>query len=196
MACVSFGTPFMSSSQPLTELEGRLSQLERRVVRQQRTIIALLICALCAVGATRAISQSAGEQLTVRTLNIVGSDGKLRAILSGDASLNAGGGSLALLDSRGDVRLGLMAKPGGGSVSVFDGRARPMAILGARDDEGALSLASGRSGARVSVAVTPRVSGLTVAGANGRQQLVTGADGTGGMTQMFDARGQLKKRLP
>jgi len=186
----------MSSSQPLNELEARLVQLERRVQRQQKTITALLVGALCAVGATRAISQGAGEQLTVRTLNIVGADGKLRAVLSGDASLNAGGGSLALLDSRGDVRLGLMAKPGGGSVSVFDARAHPMAILGAREDEGALSLASNRCQSRVSVAVTPRVSGLTVAGANGKQQLVAGADYAGGMTQMFDVRGQLKKRLP
>lgn len=159
-------------------------------------MIALLVGALVSVAATRAISQNQSNQLTLRTLNIVGSDGKLRAVLSGDPALNAQGGSLALLDSRGDVRLGLMATRSGGSLSVFDARARPMAILGAKDNEGALSLASGNSKSRVSVAVTPRMSGLTVAGVNGREQLVAGADGSGGLAQIFDSRGQLKKRLP
>ncbi len=186
--------------QPQTELDSTLEQrlfsLERRVKRQQLTLLALCVGALVAVAATRAISQNQGNELTVRTLNIVGSDGKLRAVLSGDAALNAQGGSLALLDARGDVRLGLMATKSGGSLSVFDARARPMAILGAKDDEGALSLSSSRSQSRVSVAVTPQVSGLTVAGANGQQQLVAGADGNGGLAQIFDTHGQLKKRLP
>ncbi len=182
--------------QPQSSLEQRLLLLERRIKRQQITMLALLVGALISVAATRAVSQNGGNELTVRTLNIVGSDGKLRAVLSGDAALNAQGGSLALLDSRGDVRLGLMANKGGGSVSVFDGRARPMAILGAKDDQGALSLASGRSQSRVSVAVTPQMSGLTVAGTSGQQQLVAGADANGGLAQIFDARGQLKKRLP
>ncbi len=177
-------------------LEQRLLHLERRVRGQQLIMLALLAGALLAVAATRAASQNRGDQLTLRTLNIVGSDGKLRAVLSGDPSLNAQGGSLALLDSRGDVRLGLMATKSGGSLSVFDARARPMAILGAKDDEGALSLASGKSKSRVSVAVTARMSGLTVAGVNGREQLVAGADGSGGLAQIFDSRGQLKKRLP
>lgn len=186
--------------QPQTQLDSTLEQrlisLERRVKRQQVTMLALLVGALVSVAATRAISQNQGNQLTLHTLNIVGSDGKLRAVLSGDAALNAQGGSLALLDSRGDVRLGLMATKGGGSLSVFDAHAHPMAILGAKDDEGALSLASGNSKSRVSVAVTPLMSGLTVAGANGREQLVAGADASGGLAQVFDTHGQLKKRLP
>lgn len=186
--------------QPQTQLdssfEQRLISLERRLKRQQLTMLALLVGSVLAVAATRAVSQNGGNQLTLRTLNIVGNDGKLRAVLSGDPSLNAQGGSLALLDSHGDVRLGLMATKSGGSLSVFDAHARPMAILGAKDDEGALSLASGKSKSRVSVAVTAKMSGLTVAGVNGREQLVAGADGSGGLAQVFDSRGILKKRLP
>lgn len=187
----------MPSSQPSSfELELRLSQLERRVRRQQFSMLALLVGSLVAVGATRAISQNSAREMTLSTLNIVGSDGKLRAVLSGDARLNKDGGSLALVDNAGNVRLGLMASKSGGSVSIFDPKNRPTAMLGSTEEEGALSLASGRSKAKVNVVVTPGVSGIVVAGRNGREHLVAGADENGGLAQFYDFDGHLKAQMP
>ncbi len=187
----------MPSSQPtLNELELRLLQLERRVRRQHFSMLALLVGAFVAVGATRAISQNNARELTLTTLNIVGSDGKLRAVLSGDARLNKEGGSLALVDNTGVVRLGLMASKGGGSVSIFDPNNRPTAMMGSTNDEGAVSLASNRSKSKVNVVVTPDVSGVVVAGRNGREHFVAGADGNGGLAQFYDFDGRLKTQLP
>ena len=179
-------------------LEGRLAQLERRVRRQQMLLLALFVGAVVAVGATRALSQNGekGRELTLTTLNIVGADGRLRAVLSGDARLNKDGGSLALVDNAGAVRVGLMASKGGGSVSLFDGVNRPTALLGSTDDQGALSLSSVRSKSKVSVVVTPGVSGVVVAGRNGRQQFVAGADESGGMARCYDFEGHLRGQVP
>ena len=187
----------MPSSQPSPfELELRLARLEKRVRHQQLSMLALLIVAVVAVGATRAISQNNAREMTLSTLNIVGSDGKLRAVLSGDARLNKDGGSLALVDNAGNVRLGLMASKSGGSVSIFDPQNHPTAMLGSTEDEGAVSLASGRSKSRVNVVVTPGVSGMVVAGRNGREHFVAGADENGGLAQFYDFDGRLKSQLP
>ncbi len=183
------------SSSPVS-LEERLERLESQVRRQRITMLVLLAGAAVAVSATRAISQSSTRELTVSTLNIVGSDGKLRAVLSGDARLNKDGGSLALVDNAGNVRLGLMASKSGGSVSIFDPNNRPTAMLGSTNDEGAVSLSSGRSKARVNVVVTPAVSGVVVSGSNGREHFVAGADQSGGIAQFYDFDGRLKQQLP
>jgi len=187
----------MPSSQPSPfELELRLARLEKRVRFQQFSLVALVISAFVAVGATRAISQNNSREMTLSTLNIVGSDGRLRAVLSGDARLNKDGGSLALVDNAGNVRLGLMASKSGGSVSIFDPQNRPTAMLGSTEDEGAVSLASGRSKSKVNVVVTPGVSGMVVAGRNGREHFVAGADENGGLAQFYDFDGRLKSQLP
>ncbi|RYX85642.1 hypothetical protein EON83_04700 [bacterium] len=185
--------PTSSSSH---SLEARLERLESQVRRQRLTMLALLVGAVVAVSATRAISQNGTRELTVSTLNIVGSDGKLRAVLSGDARLNKDGGSLALVDNSGNVRLGLMASKSGGSVSIFDTNNQPTAMLGSTNDEGAVSLSSVRSKARVNVVVTPNVSGVMVAGSNGRENFVAGADERGGLAQFYDADGRLKAQMP
>ncbi len=179
-------------------LEGRLALLERRVRRQQLLLLALFVGAVVAVGATRALSQGGSNprEMTLTTLNIVGSDGKLRAVLSGDARLNKDGGSLALVDNAGAVRVGLVASKGGGSVSIFDAQNRPTALLGSTDDQGALSLASARSKSRVSVVVTPGVSGVVVSGRNGREQFVAGSDEGGGMARCYDFEGKLRGEVP
>lgn len=184
------------TSSPSSLLEIRLERLEKQVRRQHLTIITLLVGAAVAVGATRAVSQSNAREMTLSTLNIVGSDGKLRAVLSGDARLNKDGGSLALVDNTGNVRVGLMAARTGGSVSIFDPNNRPMAMLGSTDDEGAVSLASVRSKAKVDVVVTPSVSGVVVAGSNGREHFVAGADQNGGLAQIYDFDGRLKMQIP
>ena len=134
--------------------------------------------------------------MTLTTLNIVGPDGKLRAVLSGDARLNKDGGSLALVDNEGAVRVGVMASKGGGSVSIFDANNHPTALLGSTNDEGALSLGSARSKSKVGVVVTPGVSGVVVSGRNGREQFVAGADESGGMTQCYDLEGKLRGQVP
>ena len=196
VVCATFIAASMQSQSSSPSLEARLARLESQVRRQRVTMLALLVGAAVAVSATRAISQSGARELTVSTLNIVGPDGKLRAVLSSDARLNKDGGSLALLDNAGNVRLGLMASKSGGSVSIFDPSNRPTAMLGSTNDEGAVSLSSVRSKARVNVVVTPDVSGVLVSGSNGREHFVAGSDERGGIAQFYDFDGHLKQQMP
>lgn len=177
------------------QLETRLNQLEKQLKRQKITTIALFIGAIVAVSATRVVSQNQAREMTLRTLKIVGADGKVKVLISGDA-MNKDGGAIAVFDNRGNVRLGLMASSKGGNVSILREDREPMAILGFDGDGGSLGLAANGSKTQVNIAATKDVSGLVVSGPNGKEHIVAGADKTGGVVQLYDFGGKLKKQLP
>ncbi len=185
-----------------SSLETRLDQLEKQVKRQKLTTLALGIGALVAVSATRVLSQQPApatalmpRDLTVRNLKIVGADGKVKVLIAGDA-LNKDGGGIAVFDNAGRVRLGLMASSKGGNISILRDDSEPMAILGFDGDGGSLGLAANGSQTQVNIAATKDVSGLVVSGPNGKEHIVAGADKTGGVVQLYDFGGKLKKQLP
>ncbi|MBW3637703.1 MAG: hypothetical protein KY445_14755, partial [Armatimonadetes bacterium] len=103
----------------LSPLEIRLNNLEKQLKRQKITTIALFLGAIVAVSATRVVSQNAAREMSLRTLKIVGADGKTKVLISGDVAMNKDGGSIAVLDNKQNVRLGLMADAKGGSVSIL-----------------------------------------------------------------------------
>ena len=177
------------------DLETRLSLLETQLKRQKITTIALGVAALVAVSATRVVSQNEAREMTLRTLKIVGNDGRVKVLISGDA-MNKDGGAIAVLDNKGNVRVGLMASAKGGNVSILREDREPMAILGFDGEGGSLGLAAQGSKTQVNIAATKSVSGMVVNGSNGREQMVAGADKTGGVVQMFDFGGKLKWQLP
>lgn len=176
-------------------LETRISLLENQLKRQKTTQLAILVGAVIAISATRVVSQNQAREMTLRTLKIVGSDGKVKVLISGDA-MNKDGGSIAVFDNKGNVRLGLMASPKGGNISILRENREPMAILGFDGDGGSLSLAAAGSQTQVNIAATKDVSGLVVSGPNGKEHIVAGADKTGGVVQLYDFGGKLKKQLP
>lgn len=186
----------MKGVNELIPLQTRLEQLEKQLKRQKMTTLALFIGAIVAVSATRVVSQAPQTELTLRTLKIVGTDGKTKVIISGDPQMNREGGAIAVMDNKENVRLGLMAGAKGGNVSVLREDAEPMAILGYDGDGGLLSLASNNSKTQVNLAATKDVSGLVVSGPNGKEHLVAGADKNGGVVQLYNFGGQLKKQLP
>ncbi|PQV64437.1 hypothetical protein B1R32_105118 [Abditibacterium utsteinense] len=177
-------------------LELRLTQLEKQLKRQKTTTLALFIGSILAVSATRVISQNSKSELSLRTLKIVGADGKTKVLISGDAAMNKEGGAIAVFDNKENVRLGLMASSKGGNVSILRNDSEPMAILGFDGDGGTLGLAANGSKTQVNVAATKDVSGMVVSGPNGKEHIVAGADKTGGVVQLYDFAGQLKKQLP
>ncbi len=180
----------------LSPLEIRLNNLEKQLKRQKITTIALFLGAIVAVSATRVVSQNSAREMSLRTLKIVGSDGKTKVLISGDVAMNKDGGSIAVLDNKENVRLGLMADAKGGSVSILRDDAEPMAILGFDGDGGLIGLSSNGSKTQVSVAATKEVSGLVVSGPNGKENIIAGADKSGGVVQLFDVGGKLKRQLP
>jgi hypothetical protein len=177
-------------------LEIRLTQLENQLKRQKLTTLALFIGAVIAVSATRVVSQNSAREMSLRTLKIVGSDGKTKVLISGDAAMNRDGGSIAVFDNKDHVRVGLIADAKGGSVSILRDDAEPMAILGFDGDGGLLGLSSNGSKTQINVAATKDVSGLVVNGPSGKENLVVGADKSGGVVQLFDVAGKLKQQLP
>ncbi len=177
-------------------LETRLNQLEKQLKRQKMTTLALLAAVILAVSATRVVSQNSKSELSLRTLKIVGADGKVKVLISGDAAMNKEGGAIAVFDNKENVRLGLMASSKGGNVSILRNDSEPMAILGFDGDGGTLGLASNGSKTQVNVAATKDVSGMVVSGPNGKEHIVAGADKTGGVVQLYDFGGALKKQLP
>lgn len=182
-----------------SSIELRLATLETQLKRQKLTTLALLVGAIIAVSATRVVSQNsatqAAREMTLQTLKIVGKDGKVRVLISGEA-MNRDGGAIAVFDNAGHVRLGLMATPKGGNVSILRADREPMAILGFDGDGGSLGLAANGSKTQVNIAATKDVSGLVVSGPNGKEHIVAGADKTGGVVQLYDVGGKLKKQLP
>lgn len=176
-------------------LEIRLLRLEKQLKRQRLTMLALFTGAVLAVLATRVVSQNEAREMTLRTLKIVGADGKIKVLISGDA-MNKDGGAIAVFDNRTNVRLGLMASSKGGNISILREDREPMAILGFDGTGGSIGLAANGSKTQVNLAATKDVSGLVVSGVNGKEQLVTGADKSGGVVQMFDVSGKLKRQLP
>lgn len=179
-----------------SSLELRLTQLEKQLKRQKITTLALLAGAILAVSATRVVSQNSKSELSLRTLKIVGADGKTKVLISGDAKMNKEGGAIAVFDNKENVRLGLMASLQGGNVSILRNDSEPMAILGFDGDGGTLGLAANGSKTQVNVAATKDVSGMVVSGPNGKEHIVAGADKTGGVVQLYDFGGTLKKQLP
>lgn len=177
-------------------LEHQIESLRRDLKRQKITTLALFVGAVVAVSATRVVSQNAAREMSLRTLKIVGADGKTKVIISGDAAMNRDGGSIAVLDNKENVRLGLMADAKGGSVSILRDDAEPMAILGFDGNGGLLGLSSNGSKTQVNLAATKEVSGLVVNGPSGKENLVAGADKSGGVVQWFDVEGKLKRQLP
>ncbi|RYG56643.1 hypothetical protein EON80_29150 [bacterium] len=71
-----------------------------------------------------------------------------------------------------------------------------MAILGFDGDGGSLALSANDSKTQVNVAATNDLAGLSVAGPNGKEHLMAGADKNGGMVQLYDFGGKLEKKLP
>lgn len=177
------------------DLETRLTSLENQLKRQKITTLALCIGAIVAISATRVVSQNEARELTLRTLKIVGKDGKVRVLIAGDA-LSKDGGGLAVFDSAGKPRVGIMASPSGGQVSILGQESEPMAILGFDGQSGSLGLSTQGSKTAVNLAATKKVSGLVVSGADGKPQLVAGADKNGGVVQVYDGNGKLKKQWP
>ncbi len=176
-------------------LEIRLDSLEKQLKRQKITTLALCIGAVVAISATRVVSQNEARELTLRSLKIVGNDGKVRVLIAGDA-LGKEGGGLAVFDSAGKPRVGVMASSNGGQISILGEDSEPMAILGFDGQSGSLGLSAQGSRTAVNLAATKKVSGLVVSGADGRQQLVAGADKNGGVVQVYAGNGKLKKQLP
>jgi hypothetical protein len=177
-------------------IEARLNQLEKQLKRQRISTLALFIGAVIAVSATRVVSQNSASALTARTLKIVGADGKTKILLSGDAQMNRDGGAIAVFDNRGQARLGLMAAERGGNISIFREDGEPMTMLGFDGAGGTLKLVSNGAKTQVNLAATKEVSGLVVSGPNGKENMVAGADKNGGVVQLFDFSGQLKRQLP
>lgn len=181
------------------DLETRLTSLETQLKRQKLTTLALLVGAILAISATRVVSQNEARDLTrdltLRSLKIVGKDGKVRVLIAGDA-LSKDGGGLAVFDNAGQPRVGLLASSNGGQVSILGPNSEPMAILGFDGESGSLGLSTPSSKTQVNLAATKSVSGLVVSGTNGQQQLVTGGDKNGGVVQVYDANGKLKQQLP
>lgn len=180
-------------------LEFRLEQLEQQLKRQKITMLALVVGALVAISATRVVSQnsaaSAAREMTLRTLKIVGSDGKVKVLISGDTMTKDGGG-IAVFNQAGQVRLGLMATSQGGNVSVLGDNGEPMAILGFDGDGGSLGLSAKDSKSQVNIAATKNVAGLVASGPNGKKHLVASADKSGGVVQLSDSGGKLVRQLP
>lgn len=179
--------------QTQTQLQNRLDQLEKQLARQQWTNVALLMGALIAVGATRVVSQNSTRELSVQTLKIVGKDGRVKAILTGDGALNASGGALFLFDNKGNPTLAALSDAKGASVSLLDEKAAPRAVLGYDGDGGLLGLSARNSKAKVDLAASKALAGVVVSGPNGAQSAVIGGDNSGGMAEIYDAGGKLKK---
>lgn len=177
-------------------LETQVEQLRRDLKRQKLTTIALFIGAIVAVSATRVVSQSSTRDLTLRTLKIVGADGKTKVLISGDAATNKEGGAIAIFDNKENVRVGVLAEAKGGNVSILGDNAEPMAMLGYSGEGGSLGLSAQGSRTQVSVAATKDVSGLVVAGPNGKEHIVAGTDKNGGLVQLYDFGGKLKRQIP
>ncbi|HEX8463871.1 MAG TPA: hypothetical protein VF627_04570 [Abditibacterium sp.] len=177
-------------------IEARLNSLEKQLKRQKLTTLCLFLSAIVAVSATRVVSQNSASSLSLRTLRIVGADGKTKVLLSGEAPMNRDGGAIAVFDNRGKARLGLMAAEKGGNISIFREDGEPMTILGFDGAGGTLKLASNGSKTQVNLAATKAVSGLIVSGPGGHENIVAGADKSGGVVQLFDAGGQLKRQMP
>lgn len=177
-------------------LESQVELLRRDLKRQKLTTIALFVGAIIAVSATRVVSQTPVRDLTLRTLRIVGADGKAKVLISGNPSMNKDGGSIAILDNNGKVRVGMMAIERGGNISILREDAEPMAILGYDGAGGSLTMASNGSRTRVNVAATKEISGLVVSGPNGKEHIVAGGDKNGGVVQLYDFGGKLKRQLP
>ncbi|RYG56391.1 hypothetical protein EON80_29420, partial [bacterium] len=164
-------------------LETQVELLRRDLKRQKLTTIALFIGAIIAVSATRVVSQTSSRELTLRTLKIVGADGKTKILITGDPGTNKEGGAIALFDNKDNVRVGLLAESKGGTASVYGAGAEPMAILGFDGDGGSLALSANDSKTQVNVAATNDLAGLSVVGPNGKEHLMAGAEKSGGMVQ-------------
>ena len=177
-------------------IEQQIESLRRDLKRQKITTLALFIGAVLAVSATRVVSQNSPREMSLRTLKIVGADGKTKILLSGDTAVNADGGTIAVFDNRENVRIGLMAQAKGGQVSVLGEDSEPMAILGFDGDGGVVALSASGSKTQINLAATKTLSGLVMNGPNGKEHIVAGADKSGGVVQLFDSAGKLKKQIP
>jgi hypothetical protein len=177
-------------------LETQVELLRRDLKRQKLTTIALLIGGLLAVSATRVVSQNNSREMTLRALKIVGADGKTKVLISGDAAVNKDGGAIAIFDNKENARVGIIADAKGGNLSILREDSEPMAILGYDGEGGSLGLSANGSKTQVNVAATKDVSGLVVSGPNGKEHIVAGTDKTGGVVELYDFSGKLKKRMP
>ena len=199
-------------------LSHEIQTLRRELSRQRALSTVLLLAGLLIGSASRVFSQAPpSRDLTLHSLKIVGLDGKTRVLLSGDEAVNKNGGAIALFDNNEAPRIGLMAAPGGGNVSVLRADGEPMAVIGA-DNEGGLvaltavagkgkvniaavrlgvglNLVSSDGTSQVNLAADAQGSGLQVR-AKGKNILLAGGDKLGGVLEIYDPTGKLKKRLP
>lgn len=205
---------------PLSDrtVEMELSHLRRDLKRQKMATCALFGIALVGTFSARGLTQApAPRDLTVRTLKIVGSDGKPRALISGDAAVNKDGGAVVLFDARGVPRIGLMAGPNGSNISLLNGAGDPIALLAADIDGGSMGLTSASGAGKVNMAAVNKGVGLNMVAADGKTEvnvaadaegsglqvhnsgksvMMAGGDKLGGVIEVYGANGVLKKRLP
>jgi len=209
-------TAFMTPATP--DLQTQLNTLRRDLKRQRIMNICLAAGAILAVSAERVVSQPAApEDISVRTLRIVGVDGRPRVIISSDPTFNPAGGSIALMDNSGKARLGLMAATDGGSVALYRDDAEPVALLGADKGGGSLSIAPNSGNGRLSmyslpggmainmvsndekksvkIAAGDTSSALQFRGAHNQNYLLVGANGNGGVVAIFNKNGEMKRHL-
>ena len=209
----------MNPSHPSNALHHEIAGLRRELQRQRWFTLAVAVGAVTLACASRVTSQPAPvTEMTLKTLRIMGPDGRVRVLLSGDPVLNSAGGSVALFDTEGHVRLGLMGAAGGGSVAIIRDDSEPAAMFGAdaqggmftlsnNSGKGKLTLAAVRGGvglklvsndARsvVSLAADTPNCGLYVKGDSGRISCVAGSNKTGGVLALYDRMGHVKRHLP
>lgn len=202
----------------LSELEVELASLRRDLKRQRVFGLALAVAAVVGLSAQRVVSQpTALTELSVRTLKVVGADGRAQVLISADPAINAGGGSVDILDAQGHSRLGLMAARDGGVVALYRDDNSPSAILGADHNGGMLTLNSNHGTGHLAVAplnggmglsmvsndnrnvvklgAGASSSGLQFKGAHGQNALMVASNANGGVLAIFDKHGAMKRHF-
>lgn len=199
-------------------LQQQIDTLRRDLKRQRLLNTFLFIAGLVAVSATRVVSQSpAPKDFTVRSIKVIGPDGKVRVLISGDPAINRSGGAIAVLDDQENVRIGLMADQKGGNVSLLRKSGDPVAMLGFDGKGGLLSLTDAQGKGKINAAALPDAVGVNIQATDGKSDLnlaaatkatglqvrtggwdrvVAGTDNGGGTVEVYDGAGNLRKKLP
>jgi hypothetical protein len=201
----------------LLPLQQQIDALRRDLKRQRLLNTFLLIAGLVAIPATRVISQSPPpKDFTVRSIKVIGPEGKTRVIISGDPVINRNGGAIAVLDDQENVRIGLMADQKGGNVSLLRKSGDPVAMLGFDGKGGVLSLTDAQGKGKINAAALPDATGVNIQASDGKSdvnlaaasratglqvrtggwdRVIAGTDKNGGTVEVYDGAGNLKKKL-
>lgn len=190
-------------------LEARLGQMKR-----QRIAGAVLLAAVVGGSAFN----MAPQDLTVRSLAVIGADGKRQVFLIGDEN----GGQLNVYSSEGRraVALGVdkgagfadwYAPDGGRTATVFtsenesgrfqffNGTGQPIAVVGADTQGGFFNVRTHEGKIASYMEIDTHTNGIfgVYAGKDGKRRAIIGVDDRGiGAVQVFDAEGKARGRLP